>query len=293
MAQPKENLAFRSFTYLQRSLRGTGLGRIRLLQRVRDGIYNLLRPSGLTQVSVEGFLLYIDPRDESVSKILLLDGTYEPTETRLIRSQLTEGSVFVDIGANIGYYTLLAASCVGHRGKVYSFEPEPNNFSLLSRNVEAYPTNNITVIQMAVSRESGTMSLYVEDAIAGGHTLFPSQEKQRTVTVKTTSLDDFFGEHIPEVTLMKMDIEGWEMEALQGMKKTINANPYIKLITEIFPKRLEECGSSPRGYLEELRQLSYRLHIIDEERGEVRIADDEEILTTAQRFGTTNLFCER
>ena len=135
---------FRIFTSLHRSLRGSGLGKIRLFRDARDVLYRAFRPHTPRIVEVGGAKLWVDPSTAGgIVPWLLIDGVHEPAETRTIREQVPPGGSFVDVGANIGYYTVLAAIVAGPGGRVYGFEPEPVNFRTLKKNIELNGLKNV------------------------------------------------------------------------------------------------------------------------------------------------------
>src|SRR5664279_1756690 len=112
----------------------------------------LLRSGGNEQqIQVFGKRMYVDLRDSAVSTNLFVNHVWEPEETNVILGLLHEGDVFVDVGANIGYFTLLASHAVGRTGKVFAFEPGPGNVRLLRKNVEANQCGNVWVEEKAVT----------------------------------------------------------------------------------------------------------------------------------------------
>lgn len=279
--------------FVQRLLKGTGLGKIPIFKQMRDALYQLLRPKEITCVEIEEIKLFVDPTDEAIGKLFLVHTRYEPVETDLIKSLLQSGNVFVDIGANIGYYSLVASRCVGASGKVYSFEPAPSNFSFLLKNIQENNSQNIIATMKAIAEKKGILQLFMDEHLSGGHQIFNSGMKTHSVDVDTISLDEFFENEKTPIDLLKIDIEGAEMLALKGMRKTIASNPQMKIITEFYPVMIERCGFSPQQYLHELRGLGFSLSIIDEEKNAVHPAHDEEIFSIAQIDGTTNLLCAR
>ncbi|MEK7263732.1 MAG: FkbM family methyltransferase [Bacteroidota bacterium] len=288
-----KNFFFTLFRIAQRALKGTGLGKVPFLKRTRDAFYTLLRPNDITQIEIEGFKLFVDPTDEAIGKLFLVHTRYEQAETDLIKSILKPGNTFVDVGANIGYYSLLASQCVGEKGKVYSFEPAPNNFSLLQKNIAANKLQNIIATQKAIAEKQGILRLFMDEHLSGGHQIFDSGLKSHSVDVETISLDEFFLPKNVKIDLLKIDIEGAEMFALEGVKKTIASNPTMKLITEFYPVMIERCGFSPEKYLEVLRGFGFTLSIIDEEKHSIVPADNKEVFSAALIDGTTNLLCAR
>jgi len=179
------------------------------------------------------------------------------------------------------------------KGKIFCFEPAPTNYSFLQKNINANACKNIVAIQKAVSDKQGALELFMDEYVSGGHQIFYTGKKSKSVKVETISIDEFWENEIPQIDLLKIDIEGAEMLALSGMKKTLSTNSSIKFITEFYPTMIERCGFSPQQYLNELRSLGFSLSVIDEEKKKILKANDEEIFSAAKIDGTTNLLCER
>lgn len=201
---------------------------------------------------------------------LLKGQGYEKGTTRVFTELIKEGMNVVDIGANIGYYTLLAARKVRPDGKVYAFEPEPQNFKLLLGNLRLNGYENAVAIQKAVSNKAGTASLFLSPRGSTSHSLLPSRDRSKgTITIEAVTLDEFFeAEGSPAIQVIKMDIEGWEMEALDGMRKLIAHNSPLKMIVEFYPWGLSGRGISPRALTSKLIELGFTLSAIDEETGQ-------------------------
>jgi FkbM family methyltransferase len=116
--------------------------------------------------------------------------------------------VVLDIGANIGYFTLLFARIVGPTGSVYAFEPEPRNFELLSKNVEINSYQNVTLVPKAVSNCRGSGELHLCDTNPGMHSLYSLSKSTRSVDVDIIRLDDYFANYDGKIRFVKIDIEG-------------------------------------------------------------------------------------
>jgi FkbM family methyltransferase len=229
-------------------------------------------------VEAQGHKLFLDPRDMGMARaFLLFSGRWEETETRLFSSLVKEGMTVVDIGANVGYYTLLAARLVGPKGRVYAFEPSPGNFALLSRNVEANGYKNVILIPKAVSNRSGTASLRIDRASSGGHSLSNFRGGADSIEVETISLDDYFACRSETIGVLKMDAEGAEVAILDGMSEVLERNPDLTLLTEFFPRAVQGLGYVPEDYIRELARSGFRIYPIDEDRGEVDSLDVERV----------------
>ncbi len=201
---------------------------------------------------------------------MLIKGNYEPQTTRIFKEVLKEGIVAVDVGAHIGYYTLLASSLVGESGKVYAFEPEPQNFSALLGNIVLNGFQNIKPFQKAVFSHSGKMPLYI-GAHSGMHSLFKVKDTTgEKVMVEMVSLDEVFTK--AKVDLVKVDTQGAELDVLMGMQKLIKRCEDLKLIIEFQPN-LYHDGSPLVIFWCNLIALGFDfIYMVDEEKGKIETA---------------------
>ena len=233
----------------------------------------LLRTVGShKQVMVNGRRMFVDMRDSAVATHLFTTGTWEPEETKLVSNLLKEGNVFVDVGANIGYFTLLASAAVGKTGKVFAFEPEPNNYSLLQKNVKVNRCGNVNCERKAVTNADQLLELHLSDFNYGDHRIYQSHddegynhghERVRT-QIQGVALDNYFSPGT-RIDLLKMDVQGAEYFALQGMKRLLNDNPHIILILEFWPHGLQQAGIQPTSLLQELADLGFLAHRLENE----------------------------
>jgi len=133
--------------------------------------------------------MYVNPRN---NLNLFLTGMYEPLETEIVRNHVRETHTVLDVGANIGYYTLLCAKLVGDLGQVFAFEPDTVNFAWLSRNVRMNNLENVLPVRKAVSNVTGIAKLHLSERNRGAHTLRDSEDSRRAVQVETIRLSDYF-----------------------------------------------------------------------------------------------------
>jgi FkbM family methyltransferase len=241
-------------------------GRIPGVRRLADVGLRLLWPRA-TVVEIEGSRMHIDPThpNPTLRRTFLayaLQRTHEPATTALFRQVVHPGDVVVDLGANLGYFTLLAARLVGPRGRVFSFEPEPTNFSYLARNISVNGYDHVTAYQKAVADGYGSTKLFICTYDSGHHTIrqfdgiaaYAHGRPARTewIDIDTVPLDDFLGEEGPRVGVVKMDIEGAEALALAGMRRLLSRNKDLRMFAEFFPLLLTKMGSSPEDYAHQL-----------------------------------------
>jgi len=230
---------------------------------------------------------------------LLKGQGYEKGTTRVFTELVKEGMNVVDIGANVGYYTLLAARRVGPSGKVYAFEPEPQNFKLLIENIQLNGYENVVAVQKAVSNRAGTASLFLGLRGSGSHSLLSSRDYgKETIAIETVTLDEFFEkEGSPAIQVIKMDIEGWEMEALDGMRKLIRLNSPLKMIVEFYTGGLLSRGMSPLALTSKLIELGFTISAIDEETGQATPFTESHLGELAKfvdrHKSSVNLLCQK
>ncbi len=242
---------------------GKGLGKLPLVMWIHGFFYHHLKPVGIVLIDAQGSKMYVDSRDIGVTPFLLEWGFYEKYETALFKRLVKKGMVVLDIGANVGYYTLLAAHLVGDEGKVFAFEPDPYNFDLLCKNIEVNGYRNVIPVRKAVSSKSGKRKFFLDKNNLGGHSLSKANVgTSASITIEATSLDDYFKNTDYKVDVIKMDVQGLEMEVLEGMTNTINRNDNLKIITEFWPMGLRNSGSSPKDFLNKLVEYGFALYQI-------------------------------
>src|SRR5262249_29206299 len=186
-----------------RRLSGLGLRKFAVVNRFNDWVLGRVKSRS---ARVNGHLMHLDARD---SLDLSLNGVYEPFETELIQSLIHEGDTVLDIGANIGYYTLIFARRVGTAGRVFAFEPDPENFALLKSNVEANGYKNVVLVNAALSNQSGTLRLYLCDENRGDHRIYPSGDGRRAIEIPALTGDEYLKD-VSDVRFIKMDVQGAE-----------------------------------------------------------------------------------
>lgn len=210
-------------------------------------------------------LIYLD-KDDSLR--LSTRGYYEPIITDLIKREVKEGDVVVDVGAHIGYYTLIFAELVGEKGKVYAFEPDPDNFDILRKNVEVNGYKNVILEQKAVSNQRGIVRLFLGKERSAHHTLSKNDySSDESVPVEAIRLDDYFKEE--SIDFIKLDVEGGEYNALNGMLSLLKRSSRLKMVVEMVPVFLEEMSISSEHFLSFLHKHGFDVTYINE--GEFKI----------------------
>lgn len=190
----------------------TPIHRSRIVNVIYSRLFHLAYPPGaILDVECQGHIFGVPTRDITILPSLL-NGVYETYEFDLMRQLAEPGSVFADVGANIGLFTVVIAAAVGPSGHVYSFEPEPENFALLEKNIARNRLTNVTAEQLAIGAAPSVMTLHVKLGSIGTHSLLagPKTEMEREVLVEVTDLDSYFRRQERWPELIKVDVEGFE-----------------------------------------------------------------------------------
>ena len=264
--------------------------KFRTLKRIISPFVDYLKPDFLI---IDRHKLYIDKKDTAVSQELLLSGTWEEFETNLFKNNIKPDDIVIDIGAHIGYYTLIAARLVGQKGKVYAFEPNPDTFQILKRNVKENGYKNVVLINKAISDKDSEAKLFLNKSNTGDHRLYDSKDNRKFVDVSTISLDSYFRDKNKKINLIKMDIQGSEVKAFKGGLKTIRKNKYIKIITEIWPMGISLAGNTISQYLDMLANENFKYYEIDEKKKRLKDINLLNIYNNTKREKDfyTNLLC--
>jgi FkbM family methyltransferase len=207
------------------------------------------------QGPAQGLWLKVNPRVAEG----LIQGLGEAESQRIIAERLRPGMIFFDLGANIGLFTLLAARLVGEGGKVFSFEPDPENASRLRANVARNNFNNVTIVEAGVWATSGKLKFLpgpVSSPDRACGRFVPEAESPGGVATRCWALDDFTN-NSPSPDGIKCDVEGAELEVLCGAEKLLKrAHPWILCETH--------SPANNRAVGDFLGRLEYQVRTIDE-----------------------------
>jgi FkbM family methyltransferase len=261
-------------------IEATGIKKIPGTVKLYKYIYSKFISKKVFLIDVENHKMYVDGRDMVVSLGLISRGKYENNETKIFMDLIKPGMIVLDVGANIGYYSLVSAKIVGNKGKVYAFEPEPNNFNLLLKNIKVNNYENIIPVNMAASNKNGNAQLFLDKNNFGNQSLASKNvpECRGVIAIKTITLDKYFKDIIKNknMDIIKMDAQGAEGMVLEGAKNILKKNPII--ITEFSPIALKNMGTSPQKMLENIRKLNYKLFIIHEKENIIEEKSIKEII---------------
>src|SRR3989344_7663239 len=210
--------------------------------------------------------MWINPNDTGDAPQLLLGNVFEEFETELVRSCVKPGMRVADIGAHVGYFTILLAKLVGESGKVHAFEPEPNNFEILKKNVAGNSFNNVTLYSRALSDRAERAKLFLDKSNLGNMSLedknIPQGSGGGALEVETAILDSVLGGI--KLDFIKIDVQGAEGLVLGGAENSIFKNPDVKILMEFWPYGLKNMGTDPLVLLKRVEAAGFDLHIVDQ-----------------------------
>jgi FkbM family methyltransferase len=231
-----------------------------VIRRVLAAINRL--PIGERAVRCGGDRLYADTLDRYVAAIAWSRGWLAAGERAFIERTLRAGMVVVDVGANVGFHTLLMARCVGATGRVHAVEPEPRNFKLLTRAIEEAGYRQVRLHRAAAARTAGRVPLYVAGDNRGDHRLTPAAEARAQVTVSTVPLDDLLADEA-RIDFIKIDVQGAEVEVLAGLARVLASRPPPRLLCELSPDLLARAGASADAFFGPLRRAGLTPHRLE------------------------------
>ena len=227
------------------------------LQEVQD------KRSQPVLVELPDFQLYVRLNDRFIGAAIAKQKTYEPQVTQIVRDLLQPGATFLDIGANIGYFSMLAAACLQNTGRVIAFEPVEQNRELFNLSVQANNFQNIELHPHAVSDSEQTFALDIGGRNSNSRIISVEQGSGGNPQVTAVPLDTFLRD-LTALDLIKIDIEGAEPLALKGMRALVAKHRPI-IISEFSPDLITQTSQvEPVSYLDQLVELGYTLRIIDD-----------------------------
>jgi len=215
------------------------------LKRATNRLILLVLPNLINRFGVS---LFLNKKDPVVSGALFF-GVYENKEIQLIADVAKSGMKFLDVGANIGLYTTVVSKILGPSGTVYSFEPEPESYACLEKNVCLNGLNNVYLHQCALSDHVGEEKLYASTNNGGDNRLYnpgedPDNFKCLDISVSTADIM-LDVSRVSEVDLIKVDVQGYEYYVFSGMVGLIKRSPNVVIFTEFWPDGIYHAGSDP------------------------------------------------
>jgi len=278
------------------------LGKFVFRSLIKLGIRKLIVSLGINETKIadyfvkqlieEGGIYEIDGfklKKGRTTRLPILTGEIEPSQTNLIKKLSNQECMFFDLGANFGWFTMVLSKLVGKSGRVYSFEADPFLVSILKENVKLNNLSNVSVQPFAISNRTGISKFSLNESYDTRNQLDSIVHSENTINAKITSLDEFCKkENLGKVDFIKMDIEGSEPKALEGMRKIIIDNPHLKIITEFNQTAMTSVGSSPERFINLLQEAGFTTEEINEKTpGKLKKISKEKLL----KKNVCNCYC--
>lgn len=242
---------------------------------------------------VQGSKMFLDPGD---SLDLSINGVYGELDTKIIREEIHEGDIVIDVGANIGYYTLIFAQLVGSSGKVFAFEPESKNFEILKKNIEINNYPNIVAEQKIVSDKSGIVKLFIAEHGIVGHRINQQKSSQKFIEVESIILDNYIKKLNLDnkINFIKIDVEGSEPKVLEGAKEIMQKSNQLKIFTEFNREAVEEYGIEPKEMIDLFYRNGFKIYLPNYKENKINLTNVNELLTSKETLlENINLLCKK
>ncbi len=231
--------------------------------------------------------IYENPEKSHLKK----DKIYEIENTLFFREFIKEGDTVYDVGANIGYFTLEFARLVGPNGKVLSFEPHPQVFQVLKRNINRNGYQNVKPYNCACGDMDGTINLFISNVNEGNHKIVANDYNKGSTEVDIVKLSKHIKENLPKI--IKMDIEGAELLAIKGIGHDILKNNQIDFVLEYHPYEMNFFDIKDSDLFEYLEDLGYYFYnLATRDRPSITSVEVMEQYRK-EDFGMTNLYCTK
>jgi FkbM family methyltransferase len=222
--------------------------------------------------------LYFDLRDTNLTRLVRRDGRWEANVADFIRRRLAPGMTMVDVGAHVGYFSLLASGIVGRSGRVFAIEVEPRNLSLLQANLWRHGCDNVTVLPVAAYNRRGHVRFVSNPEGLSGSSI-DAEEGAAVRMVPCARLDDLLGATMVDV--MKIDVERVEPEVVRGAEALIRAAPKLDVVTEYWPAHPSYGGGGPTEVLDYYESLGLQLRLLNDD-GNTEPATPAEVLARGE-----------
>lgn len=272
------------FSLAGRVLRRTPLARSKFLNRLQARI--VLRLHKSDSATVGPFRVRFAPSDLTIAKKIILYGEYDKAQIELLCSFIEPGDDVLDIGANIGIYSLYLSRAVGPKGRVLAFEPDPSNLAVLRHNLESNGCENVEVIPCCLGDAEGEVKLFQSFGNAGGSSLWHRNEAGGHSLVPMRIGDEVMSEHGFRPRVAKIDVEGAEAMVLAGLK----AHKPRVILFEYSTRLLKEVGSDPSAFLDALIAEGYDLASVDAQTGGTQGGTIDEVTSCMDKKPGGNVY---
>lgn len=262
----------------------------RMLKMINALIFDSIPSGEILIKTLDKLWIYINPNlDKGIERKLYLTGTYEKGLLDILNQILGPGQIVIDAGANIGLISIFCSRKVGNQGMVFAFEPHPDTYLILEKNVRINTCKNIKTIQKALGSESISSKIYSNFQInRGASSIVVHQEDSPSFDINIVPLDGILDKNI-KIDLIKIDVEGFEMEVLKGAIKFLhNPDPPILIV---------ECSESRDNFKYNIHDLYEFIKSLNDysifkfNNGKERISKLEIVMSAEELPSHDNILC--
>ena len=264
-------------------LHGTNISKIGTVQKINNKLITHVHPNF---VIIDDLKFWLD-KDDSLK--FCIRKNYPPNILHYLKI-IKPGDTVIDVGANIGFYTLLFSRLVGNNGKVIAIEADQENYKLLKKNIDENKFKNIVALHNGVSDNTDVISLIRGNTI-GEHKLSNQKSHDTNYSqVKCLKLDDICKD-INKIKLLKSDTEGHEIHVLNGCKTLLEKNKINNIMIEFNISHLNYYKSKPKELFDILSNYGFNIFDMENETFDEKITLD--YLMNKHKSGGTDLFCSK
>ena len=225
---------------------------------------------------------------------------YEPDLSYFLMNILNKGDVFVDVGAHVGFFSMIAAKLVGPEGRVIAFEPEEDNLKTLKNHIDINIASNIEVVEKVVCDTDGSRTFYINRDNDGGHCLWDvgvhpfnklSAANPKPLTLEAVTLDTALGErNIENVKILKIDTEGAEQQVCNGARQALERHAIPFVISELNEFGLQQLDTSQECFRAFMKDLGYDTFLMDREGGFPKLVPNSVAIASKSKSVSNVLF---
>jgi FkbM family methyltransferase len=232
---------------------------------VESSLISALPDTSTVLVEAQGFPLMVHIDNSYMAQSLIMAGIHEREETEFFKSIASMTNTFIDVGANIGYFTVLMSRLMPE-GTVLAIEPDPVNLETLRRNVSLNRLQNTLIVPFALSNRPHTVTLFRDQTNLADVRMFPDTDLIVSADgIEAVSFDDYCQQNslvlrVPAV--VKIDVQGAELEVLQSMEGFFNKNQEVTLLVEVSPSVLEPAGTSASEIEQQLTDMRFQISLL-------------------------------
>jgi FkbM family methyltransferase len=259
------------------------------VRKVSKALVRALSPKSDVMISVHGHRMYARRFDRIVALLLRKLSLVESSELSAIQRLIPRGGTVVEVGANTGYFTLKFAKWAGSGGRVVAYEPDAENFRLLTKNIAANGYRNVSAEMKAASDRAGSVDLYVCEDHGGDHRIYDPCDGRGKVTVEAVALDDTG----VKPDFVKIDVQGVDYLVLKGMERAIRENRKLTVMMQFSPYLIEKAGSNAAAVLSSIRGLGLNVYVVSDKPRLFEPLTDGQLMERCGGLSYVNLILSR